>query len=87
MSFFEPDSTTGCDHSEPGCPPAGYLSFALEINPSFDVFNIFIVTMCHTVQEFVGVSFENNSFLCVLIHCSADCWLFPQAICPQGATL
>ena len=36
------------------------------------------------------VSFENNSFLqffCVLIHCSADCWLFPQAICPSPKTI
>ena len=37
-----------------------YLSFVQEINPSFDVFNIFKVLIWHTVQEF---SFENNSFL------------------------
>ena len=23
-----------------------------------------------------------TTLFCVLIHCSADCWLFPQAICP-----
>ena len=66
------------------------LLFVQEINPSFDVFNIFIVIFRHTVQEFVRVSFENNYFLqffCVLIHCSADCWLFPQAICPSPKTI
>ena len=62
------------DHSEPGCLftvlfdtlplVLTYLSFVQEINPSFDVFNIFRVIRWHTVQEFVGVSFENNSFLC-----------------------
>ena len=41
-----------------------YLSFVQEINPSFDVFNTFKVLISHTVQEFVRVSFENNSFLC-----------------------
>ena len=29
-----------------------YFSFVQEINPSFDVFNIFIVIRWHTVQEF-----------------------------------
>ena len=24
-----------------------------------------------------------TTHFCVLIHCSADCWLFPQAICPS----
>ena len=57
VSFFEPGSKTGCqnlyDHSEPGCLFTvlfgilllllTYLSFVQEINPSFDVFNIFIV--------------------------------------------
>ena len=62
------------DHSEPGCLftvlfgtlplVLTYLYFVKEINPSFDVFNIFKVLIWHTVQEFVRVSFENNSFLC-----------------------
>ena len=62
------------DHSEPGCLftvlfgilplVLTYLSFVQEINPSFDVFNMFKVLIWHTVQEFVRVSFENNSFLC-----------------------
>ena len=62
------------DHSKPGCLftvlfgtlplVLTYLSFVQEINPSFDVFNIFKVLIWHTVQEFVRVSFENNSFLC-----------------------
>ena len=62
------------DHSKPGCLSTvlfgtlplvlAYLSFVQEINPSFDVFNKFIVIICHTVQEFVRVSFDNNSFLC-----------------------
>ena len=60
-------------HSEPGCLftvlfgtlplVLTYLSFVQEINPSFDVFNIFKVLLWHTVQEFVRVSFESNSFL------------------------
>ena len=62
------------NHSEPGCQSTvlfgtlplvlTYLSFVHEINPSFDVFNIFIVIIWRTVQEFVWVSFENTSFLC-----------------------
>ena len=62
------------DHSESGClftvlfrtllMVLTYLSFVQEINPSFDVCNIFKVLIWHTVQEFVRVSFENNSFLC-----------------------
>ena len=52
-------------HSTVWHPPIGfnYLSFVQEINPSFDVFNIFKVLIWHTVQEFVRVSFKNNSFL------------------------
>ena len=52
-------------HSTVGTLPLvlTYLSFVQEINLSFDVFNIFIVIISHTVQEFVRVSFENNSFL------------------------
>ena len=74
VSFFEPDSKTGCQISEPGCLftvlfgtlplVLTYLSFVQEINLSFDVFNIFIVIISHTVEEFVRVSFENDSFLC-----------------------
>ena len=72
--FFEPDSKTGCQISEPGCLFTvlfgtlplilTYLSFVQEINLSFDVFNIFIVIISPTVEEFVRVSFENDSFLC-----------------------
>ena len=57
MSFFEPDSKTGCQICTITPSQAGlftvlfgtlplvltYLSFVQEINPSFDVFNIFIV--------------------------------------------
>ena len=54
MSFLEPDSKTDMyNHSEPGCLftvlfgtlplVLTYLSFVQEINPSLDVFNIFIV--------------------------------------------
>ena len=92
VSFFEPDSKTGCQictiTPSPGALPLvlTYFSFAQEINPSFDVFNIFIVTMWHTVEEFVRVSFENNSFLCFDTLCG---WLlaFPSSILPPGATL
>ena len=78
MSFFEPDSKTGCQictttpsqgaYSQYCLTPSHcflfYLSFVQEINPSFDVFKIFKVLIGHTVQEFVRVSFENNSFQC-----------------------
>ena len=93
--FFEPDSKTRCqilyDHSELGCLftvlfvtlplVLTYLSFVQEINPSFDVFNIFKVLIWHTVQEFVRVSFENNSFLC---FDTLFCWLlsFPSSNLP-----
>ena len=59
-----------------------YLSFAQEINPSFDVFNILIVIRWHTVQQFVRVSFENNSFPCFDILFG---WLlaFPSSNLPR----
>ena len=65
-------------HSIVWHPPIGFnlFVFVQEINPIFDVFNIFIVIISHTVQEFVRVSFENSSFLCFDT-------LFPQAICPS----
>ena len=62
------------DHSEPGCLftvlfgtlplVSTYLSFVQKINPSFDVFNIFIVIRWHTVQEFVR---DLSFFLCVCV--------------------
>ena len=90
VSFFEPDSKTGCQICEINPSQGAYsqyclapshwfylfLSFVQEINPSFDVFNIFIVVISHTVQEFVRVSFENSSSLCFDT-------LFLQAICPR----
>ena len=62
-----------------------YLSFVQEINPSFDVFNIFIVILWHTVQEFVGVSFENNSSTVFLCFDTLFGWLlaFPSSNLPR----
>ena len=81
VSFFEPDSKTGCQictitpsqgaysqycHSTVWHPPIGFNLFVFCPGnyPSFDIFNIFKVLIWHTVQEFLRVSFENNSFLC-----------------------
>ena len=58
-----------------------YLCFVQEINISFDVFNIFIVITDIQYKNLLGFPLKTTHF-CVLIHCWADCWLFPQAICP-----
>ena len=65
------------DHSEPGCLftvlfgtlplVLTYLSFVQKINPSFDVFNIFIVIRGHTVQEFVMGPIIFSVFVCVCV--------------------
>ena len=62
-------------------PPVGfkYLSFVQEINPSFDVFNIFVVINGIQYKNLLRFPLKTTHF-CVLIHCSADCWLFPQAL-------
>ena len=58
------------------------LSFVQEINPSFYVFNVFIVINGIQYKNLLGFPLKTTHF-CVLIHCSADCWLFIQAICPS----
>ena len=72
--FFEPDSKIGYKivrslrarvpiHSTVWHPPVGFnllLSYVEQINPSFDVLNIIIVIISHTVQEFVKVSLKNG---------------------------
>ena len=97
--FFKPDSKTPnlYDHSEPGCLftvlfgtlplVLTYLCFVQEINPSFDVFNIFIVQYDIQYKNLLRFPLTlrfplKTTHFCVLIHCSADCWLCLKRFAP-----